>query len=105
MYLQYNMEPNIEPEFASIEMKIEDRLRHLAMKHIDAGSEHNTIELSRQLCNNDILSPTEFRAIRYFLEVYDKALHACRLDPNLIKEETEIGERVVRIIDNRLNMT
>ena len=95
----------VEPEFVSIEMKVEERLRTVALRrYMDLEANCNTKELARQLFNIDALSPSEFRAIGYLLEMHDKIAHACMVDPDRIKEATEIGERVVRIIDNRLAM-
>jgi hypothetical protein len=39
------------------------------------------------------------------VDLCDKAAYGSRVDQNKISEATEIGERVVRIIDNRLKMT
>jgi hypothetical protein len=101
MYVQSNMEPAL----VSIRMKIEDRLRSLALKkNMDIGVNYSMIDLSEELCNIDALSPTEFRAIRYLMDTYDKVIHACKIDPGLVKEATEIGERVIRIIDHRLEI-
>jgi hypothetical protein len=101
MYLQ----SYVDPAFVSLIMKIEDRLRDLAgKKHIDLVSNNDIKELSMKLCDVDALSPTEFRAIIYLEDIYDKILHANMINPDTIEEATEIGERVVRIIDNRLNV-
>jgi hypothetical protein len=99
MYLQTTMEPSA----ASIKMKIEERLRNLALKkYMNIGSNYDMTELTEELRDMDAISPTEFRAVRYLLDIYDKVLHACRVDPDRIKEANEIGERLIHIIDKRL---
>jgi hypothetical protein len=93
----------VDPVFVSLIMKIKGRLTDLAeRKYIDSSSDKTITELSMKLCDVDALSPTEFRAIGYLEEIYDKVLHANRINPDEMREATEIGERVVRIIDNRL---
>ena len=103
MYLQANM-PDLGP-INSIRLKIEDRLRNLAIrKDIDTGSNFNLLELLTMLCDISALSQTEYRAIRYIMDICDKAACASKVDQSKITEATAIGERVVRIIDNRLEM-
>jgi hypothetical protein len=103
VYLQANM-PDLGP-ITSIRSKIEDRLRNLAIrKDIDTGSYFSLSELLNMLCDISVLSPTEYRAIRYIVEICDKASCGSKVDPYKITEATAIGERVVRIIDNRLEM-
>jgi tRNA G26 N,N-dimethylase Trm1 len=95
----------VDPVFASIILKIEDRLRDLAgKKYLDLVSNKSIIELSMELCDVDALSPTELRAIRYLQDIHERTLHANRINPDVMKEATEIGERVVRIIDHRLGI-
>jgi len=99
------MQTSIDTETVSMKTKIDNRLRNLAQKKcIDVEPYHNTEDLSRKLCAIDALSPTEFRAINYLLEIYDKVIHAGRIDRHLILEANEIGERVVRILDNRIDI-
>lgn len=99
MYLQTSMEPSV----ASIKTSIEERLKNLAIKNSSDFEPNNDMEeLTEELRDIDAISPTEYRAVRYLLDTYDKVLHACRVDPDRIKEAYEIGERLIRIIDNRL---
>jgi hypothetical protein len=101
MYLQASM-PDLWP-ITSIRSKIEQSLRNLAAsKDIDTGSDYNLLDLLSALCDISALSPTEYRAITYIMDLCDRAVHGCTVDPNRIKEATAIGERVVRIIDKRL---
>lgn len=103
MYLQTKM-----PDLCginSIRLKIEDRLRNLAIKKdIDTGSDFCLAELLAMLSDVSALSPTEFRAIRYIMDIYDKAEYSNKIDPSRITEATAIGERVIRIIDKRLEI-
>ncbi len=99
MYLQ----SYVDPIFVSLIVKIKGQLTDLAeRKYIDSVSNGSITELSMKLCDVDALSPTEFRAIRYLEDIYDKVLHDKRINPDTVREATEIGERVVRIMDNRL---
>ena len=101
MYLQANM-PDLGP-INSIRSKIEARLLNLAIrKDIDTGSDFSLSELLTLLCDFNALSPAEFRAIRYVMDISDRAAYSNRVDPHKIKEATAIGERVIRVIDNRL---
>lgn len=97
------MQTSIDTESVSMKTKIENRLRDLAQKKcIDVEPYNTTADLSMELCAIDALSPTEFRAINYLLEIYDKVIYAGRIDRHLVLEANEIGERVVRILDNRI---
>jgi hypothetical protein len=96
--------PDLDP-INSIRLKIEGRLRSIAsICRIDTGPSFSLRELSTMLCELNSLSPTEFWAIKYIMDFCDKAAYANRVDPYKIKEATAIGERVIRIIDKRLEM-
>jgi hypothetical protein len=89
-----------------VRLKIEDRLRILALScRIDTGSSFSLGELSTLLCDLKSLSPTEFRVIKYIIEFCDRAAYADRVDPYKIKEARAIGEQVIRVIDNRLDIS
>lgn len=97
--------PDLRP-INSIRIKMEDRLRNLAIRNdIDTGCDSSLTKLLTTLCDINVLSPTESQAIGYIVDLCDKAAYGSRVDQNKISEATEIGERVVRIIDNRLKMT
>ena len=103
MYLQANM-PDLGP-ITSIKCKIEERLQNLAvLKNIDTGSDYDLMDLLSALRDIGALSPTEDRAIRHIVNLCDKAVYGSRVDPYRITEATAIGERVVHIIDRRLEI-
>ena len=56
------------------------------------------------LCDLKSLSQSEFEAIKHIMDICDKAAYADRVDPFKIKEARAIGERVIRVIDNRLEV-
>jgi hypothetical protein len=80
MYLQSKM-PDLGP-IASMKLKIEDRLRNLAIKNnIDTGSNFSLSELLTLLRDICALSPTEFRDIRDIGDFCEKVAYANIVDP------------------------
>ena len=89
----------------SVRLRIEDRLRNLALIcDIDTGTSYNPRDLSLMLYELNSLSPTEFQAIKHVMDICDKAAYANRVDPSKIKEARAIGERVIHVIDNRIDL-
>ena len=79
MYLQLN-KPDLD-SINSVRMKIEDRLRSLAsVCKIDNGPSFSLRELSIMLSELNSLSPTEFRAVKYIMDICDRADNASRVD-------------------------
>ena len=74
------------------------------INNIDTGPSFNQGELLAMLHEMSFLSLTEFRTIKYIMDICEKAAYANKVDPFKIKEAAEIGERVIRIIDDRLDM-